>query len=697
MKRLFILIGILLFIFQTTHAQFAWEWQNPKPQGNTLRDVFFNDTIIGYAVGDAGTLIKTTDGGNNWNRVYTGVWDALNSVYFTDSYNGYIAGERGRILKTIDAGGHWDSLATNTTKTLYSIVFVNNNTGYAVGDSGTILKTTNGGTTWQMLTSGTTNRLLSVSFIDENTGIVTGNNGTSLKTTNGGATWQSLTTGTTKVLNAVHMLDNNHVFICGNDGLFLKSENGGASFNDTTLFTYNYYYSLYDIKFLNPDTGFIVGKYFTKTTDGGNTWNTLGLEMNARLLFVSPQNNNFIYCVANFGSLFLSSNGGNSFSSKISILPTYYASRSNYVSIYFTDANTGYIACQIATDVMKTTDGGITWYPCHGGGLPDVYSYALHFPNKDTGYKVEYNTAYGISQMSKTTDAGETWSALFSGWNGIGDHLYAVFFTTGYKGLVAGEYGQIYKTTDGGTHWTSVTSGTTNSLNSIYFANDSIGYIVGSGGVILKTTDGGNSWSSLTSGTISTLNSIYFINSDTGFAVGNGILLKTFDGGLTWSSETYPFNLSSIHFPNANYGYVVGDGGKLLKTTDGGNTWNYMHSETTINLSGVFFTDSITGFIIGSAATLLKTTNGGMVNTKPVFLSNSSINIYPNPSSDFISINNNSEHATLQLFDINGKLILTKRLSANENKLDISTIKNGLYIAKIISPDNVKTTKIIKN
>jgi hypothetical protein len=86
-----------------------------------------------------------------------------------------------------------------------------------------------------------------------------------------------------------------------------------------------------------------------------------------------------------------------------------------------------------------------------------------------------------------------------------------------------------------------------------------------------------------------------------------------------------------------------------------------------------------------------------MVNTKPVFLSNSSINIYPNPSSDFISINNNSEHATLQLFDINGKLILTKRLSANENKLDISTIKNGLYIAKIISPDNVKTTKIIKN
>jgi photosystem II stability/assembly factor-like uncharacterized protein len=691
MKRLFILIGILLFIFQTTHAQFAWEWQNPKPQGNTLRDVFFNDTIIGYAVGDAGTLIKTTDGGNNWNRVYTGVWDALNSVYFTDSYNGYIAGDSGIVLKTTDAGNHWNPLASGTIQTLYSVIFVNNNIGYAVGDSGTILKTIDNGQHWNTQTSHVLNNLFSVSFVNGNVGMIAGSGGVMLKTIDGGTTWTTLTSVTTTNLNAIQMLNENNVFVAGNGGLFLKTVNGGNNFTSTNVSTTDYY----DIKFLNPDTGFMVGTYIEKTTDGGNTWSTLGSGPGARSLFISSLSNNFIYCVGNFGSLFVSANGGTTFSSKLSYIQTYW-SVNDFAALYFTDTNTGYIAFTISTDVLKTIDGGITWYSCHGGGLPDVYSYALHFPNKDTGYKAEYNTAYGIGQLSKTTDGGETWSALFSGWNGIGDHLYAVFFTTGYKGLVAGEYGQIFKTTDGGIHWTLIPSGTTNSLNSIYFANDSIGYIVGSGGKILKTTDGGNSWSSLTSGTMADLATLYFINPDTGFVGGNNVILKTNDGGNTWLNLSCPVYIKSMHFFDINHGCIVGNG-KLLKTTDGGNTWNYMHSETTNYLYDMFFADTLTGYVIGSNMTIMKTTSGGMVNTNPIFLSNSSINIYPNPSSDFITINNNSEHATLQLFDINGKLILTKRLSANENKLDISTIKNGLYIAKIISPDNVKTTKIIKN
>ena len=689
--KIIFLIFILSCNYIRIYAQFAWEWQNPKPQGNTLNDVFFTDTLTGYAVGLAGTLIKTTDGGNNWNRVYTGVWDALNSVYFTDSYTGYIAGEKGRILKTIDAGGHWDSLATNTTKTLYSIVFVNNNIGYAVGDSGTILKTTNAGTTWQMLTSGTTYRLLSVSFIDENTGIVTGINGIALKTTNGGATWQSLLTGTTKALNAVHMLDNNHVFICGNAGLFLKSENGGASFNDTTITTNNNY----DIKFINADIGFICGRRFLKTTDGGLTWSTYGFSKEALSLSIPASNHNKVCCVGNYGSIYVSANGGTTFSSRLYYTQTYWFVN-DFVDMYFTDINTGYIAFDRATDVLKTIDGGITWYSCLGGGLPDVYSYALHFPNKDTGYKVEYNTTYGISQMSKTTDAGETWYSLFSGWHGIGDYLYDVFFIDGYKGFVVGKNGKIFKTTDGGTHWTLIPSGTTNSLNSIFFANNSTGYIAGSGGVILKTTDGGNSWSSLTSGTMADLATMYFINPDTGFVGGNNVILKTNDGGNTWLILSCPVYIKSMRFFDINYGYIIGNG-KLLKTTDGGNTWNYVHSETTNYLYDMFFADTLTGYVIGSNMTIMKTTSGGMVNAKPIFLSNSSINIYPNPSSDFIIINNDSEHATLQLFDINGKLILTSRLSAKEKIVDISTIKNGLYIAKIISPNNVKTTKIIKN
>ncbi len=43
-----------------------WFWQNPLPQGNNLRGASFVDANIGTVVGDYGTIVRTTDGGNNW-------------------------------------------------------------------------------------------------------------------------------------------------------------------------------------------------------------------------------------------------------------------------------------------------------------------------------------------------------------------------------------------------------------------------------------------------------------------------------------------------------------------------------------------------------------------------------------------------------------------------------------------------------
>jgi len=693
--KILFLIFIISCNYISVNAQFAWEWQNPKPQGNTLKDVFFTDSLTGYAVGVAGTVIKTTDGGNNWDRMYCGVWDALNSVHFTDAYTGYIAGERGRILKTTDAGQHWDSLITNTVRTLYSIIFVNSNTGYAAGDSGTILKTTNGGTTWNTLASGTLNRLLSLSFIDENNGMATGNNGTALKTTDGGATWQPLATGTTTVLNAVHMLDNNHIYICGNAGLFLKSMDGGTSFTDSTLTTTNNY----DIKFINADTGFIAGKNFLRTTDGGSTWSSYSLSKEALSLSIPVSNYNKIYTVGYDGSIFVSDNQGASFSSKLTNLQTDYSYIDDYVDLFFTDANTGYIVCRPATDILKTTDGGVTWYSRPGGGLPNAsYPYALHFPSKDTGYYCGFDTWNQVGIIYKTVNQGNTWINLFdsSPWGGIGlVALRSIFFINSNIGITVGNSGVIYKTIDGGQNWASITSGISNTLNKIFFATDSIGYIAGSGGKILKTTDGGDHWTPLTSGTTSDIPSIYFINKDTGFVGTNNMILKTTDGGNSWVSVLLNFTPTSIHFSGTDYGYATG-GNKIIKTTDGGNTWNYMHSETANSIYRIFFTDSLTGYILGSNRTILKTVTGGMVNTNPVFLPNSYVKIYPNPSAGSITIDNNDD-ATIRLFDMSGKLVLTKQLYSGENQVDISLLNNGMYIAKVISPKNIRTTKIIKN
>ena len=61
------------------------------------------------------------------------------------------------------------------------------------------------------------------------------------------------------------------------------------------------------------------------------------------------------------------------------------------------------------------------------------------------------------------------------------------------------------------------------------------------------------------------------------------LLISTFafSQWTTLSSGTYNF-LSSVYFPNATTGYVVGDSGTILKTYNAGTKWTALASETRI-------------------------------------------------------------------------------------------------------------------
>lgn len=74
-------------------------WQNPLPQGNTLFDVHFVDAQTGWVVGDAGTILKTDNGGEMWTPQSSGTSERLYSVQFTDSQTGWAVGFGGIILK----------------------------------------------------------------------------------------------------------------------------------------------------------------------------------------------------------------------------------------------------------------------------------------------------------------------------------------------------------------------------------------------------------------------------------------------------------------------------------------------------------------------------------------------------------------------------------------------------------------------
>jgi len=113
--------------------------------------------------------------------------------------------------------------------------------------------------------------------------------------------------------------------------------------------------------------------------------------------------------------------------------------------------------------------------------------------------------------------------------------------------------------------------------------------------------------------TSTNLEDVVYASPTTAFAVGRGTIIRSTDGGYTWENLLCPTRtiLRSVSFVDEMVGVVVGDGGMILRTDDGAETWSQQTSGTTVNLWGVSFTDSTTGTAVGSDGTILRTTDGG--------------------------------------------------------------------------------------
>jgi hypothetical protein len=96
------------------------------------------------AVGNGGTIRRTTDGGNSWLTVI-GTSRAMFGLCFPDSTTGYAVGNAGYLLRTTDQGITWSEQLSRVSATLRGVSFISPRIGTAVGDNGTIIHTTMGG------------------------------------------------------------------------------------------------------------------------------------------------------------------------------------------------------------------------------------------------------------------------------------------------------------------------------------------------------------------------------------------------------------------------------------------------------------------------------------------------------------------------------------------------------------------------
>jgi photosystem II stability/assembly factor-like uncharacterized protein len=207
----------------------------------------------------------------------------------------------------------------------------------------------------------------------------------------------------------------------------------------------------------------------------------------------------------------------------------------------------------------------------------------------------------------------------------ITDNFLSVFFINGKDGFITGYNGGIYKTTDSAKTWTTLNSTTSLPIRDIYFIDNNKGFAVGgenscggtgcipAGGFILETQDGGQNWTKIFTPTDKIeISSICFINTTTGFCAGDNVVFKTNDGGQTWTENkinNIGGKMMKILFIDNQNGYIVCLFDKILKTTNGGLTWEISSPNKNVGYYSLSSSEGVT--YISGQGKILKTFNGG--------------------------------------------------------------------------------------
>lgn len=267
--------------------------------------------------------------------------------------------------------------------------------------------------------------------------------------------------------------------------------------------------------------------------------------------------------------------------------------------------------------ILKTLNNGDDWTTLVSGTTKNLYG--VHFINSTEGIAVGAD-----GTIIRTINGGISWDENVSITPQTTNTLRAVEFEANI-GWIVGDGGVIYKSNDNGVTWTAINSGVSSDLLDLSFISSQAGWICGAGGLILHTADGGETWTTQTSGVTVNLHGISFVNSISGWTAGDaGTILSTNDGGINWRSEVSGIttNLRDIFFVDVNYGWAVGENGIIL--SKGGYTsaswisgnisrayWYQQVSNTTSNLVKLIFINRNVGYIVGENGLILITTNGG--------------------------------------------------------------------------------------
>ncbi|MBN8571234.1 MAG: T9SS type A sorting domain-containing protein, partial [Ignavibacteria bacterium] len=676
-----IIIFLVLFASQNIFAQTAWVAQNPASYHPPVRNMMFLNSVTGFACGNAGNILKTTNSGSNWFGIGSGIDFIAGDVFFINENTGWACGWFGKLIRTTNGGSSWQTLLSiGNTTTINCVYFINNNTGFAGLQSGKLSKSTDGGLNWRV-DSIYDFSITKIKFFNSSTGIAATNYGSIFVTTNTGETWveRVITPDQSQIYSSAFI--NAQTGYIATYSKIWKTNDGGISWQLSHQVISQRGVS--SISFLNEQTGFISGFDGTilKTQNAGVNWSNLQSNVTAIIQLLTVDSDKCFFISDNL-KIYRSLNGGSNWQ-------TYSASitQSSLTEIKFFDENTGYIIGDEGT-FLKTTNSGEQWSIL---SIPTNNSLrSMFFINQQTGWVCGDEGTY-----FKTTDGCMTWQVPIRAFPG--SDFKSIVFINSLTGFILSGNGKLFKSTDSGENWMRQTIPPMFQYMKMHFINETTGFITGYTGYdfVLRTTDAGVTWSNSIS-SIATNSSMHFINENTGFGAGYYRLSKTTDAGLSWRMINYNQNrfFYAVQFVNSLTGYASGSNGMIYKSTNCGENWTDISVPYLSSANKVYFVNELTGWMIGSYGSIFKTTTGGVLTG--FTQANSEIPVkyslhqnYPNPFNPSTKIKYEikfSGFVALKVFDLLGKEVaslVNEKQNAGSYAVDFNStefnLPSGVY------------------
>jgi photosystem II stability/assembly factor-like uncharacterized protein len=388
-----------------------------------------------------------------------------------------------------------------------------------------------------------------------------------------------------------------------------------------------------------------------------------------------------------------------------------------FLGMHFTSDSVGYVVgyklnalSHSIGQIFKTTDGGNHWVKILEGTTQtsNPASYlrfaSVYFPTSNIGY-----VGANFNIILKTTDAGQTWiTQTVPEFYFDTRMIYCIDSLTCFAGKA-----YMFKTFDGGLNW--LVDSNASPLDDVSFPSPNKGF-----GIWSNTNDGGQNWSTFQfpNGLAATYRCIDFFNESLGWAGGSGqdgspnfnfgTIAKTSDGGISWQQKDFQYEMLDIRdivFINDSVGWACGAGQsgnsrQILKTIDGGLNWHKQFLNYTTNYSAVTqmqcLNDTLCYAISGWQ--IFKTINGGgpMIGLGISEHDNlNQISVYPNPSKEFIKIQNQEINSAITIYNITGAIVFQSVLNQSK-EIYIKTLKNGLYFINCTNSKGSQTVKFIK-